>query len=50
MCGMIAADLKGTEQVLTDDSVVALNPSVSTDGKKIAFATNKGELYVLNLK
>jgi len=28
--------------VLTDDSVVALNPSVSTDGKKIAFATNKG--------
>lgn len=47
---LIAADLKGTEQVLTDDSVVALNPSVSTDGKKIAFATNKGELYILNLK
>ncbi|MDE6266058.1 MAG: hypothetical protein K2M07_01740 [Muribaculaceae bacterium] len=47
---LIASDLNGTKQVLTDASVVALNPSVSADGKKIAFTTNKGELYILNLK
>ncbi|MDE7153162.1 MAG: hypothetical protein K2O00_01805 [Muribaculaceae bacterium] len=47
---LIASDLNGKRQVLTDASVIALNPSVSADGKKIAFSTDKGELFVINLK
>ncbi len=47
---IVASDLQGTRQTLTDDSVIALNPTVSADGSRIAFATAAGELYVINLK
>ena len=47
---IIAADLNGTRQTLTDDSLVALYPTASADGKRIAFATADGRLYVINLK
>lgn len=47
---LIASDLSGKRQILTDASVIALNPSVSADGKKIAFSTDKGELFVINIK
>ena len=41
----------GTYQKLTDDSVIALRPSVSPDGKKIAFEElQSGDIYVLKLK
>lgn len=47
---IVAADLQGTHQTLTDESIIGLNPSVSADGSRIAFATTAGELYVINLK
>ncbi len=47
---IVASDLQGPRQTLTDDSVIALNPTVSADGSRIAFATAAGELYVINLK
>lgn len=47
---IVAFDLQGTQQILTDDSVIALHPTVSADGSRIAFSTTAGELYVINLK
>lgn len=47
---IVAADLRGTLQTLTDESIIGLNPTVSADGSRIAFATAAGELYVINLK
>lgn len=44
------ADLKGMKQVLTGDDVMATFPSPSADGRKIAFSTPAGELYVIKLK
>jgi len=36
-------------QMLTDDASMAMYPSVTTDGAKIAFTTPAGELYIINL-
>lgn len=47
---LIASDLKGNRQTLTNESLIAMYPSMSADGKKIAFATPQGELFIINLK
>lgn len=47
---IVAADLEGNIQTLTDETIYGFNPSVSADGKKITFSTFEGELYVINLK
>ena len=46
---IIAANLNGVEQTLTGSDVIALNPSVSGDGTKIAFSTPEGNLYIINI-
>ncbi|MDE6301845.1 MAG: hypothetical protein K2M19_09030 [Muribaculaceae bacterium] len=47
---IVAADLDGTIQTLTDPSLLGMNPSASADGKTIAFASADGKLYRINLK
>lgn len=47
---IIAKTLDGTEQVLTDDSMIALYPYASGDAQKIAFSTAEGETYIINVK
>ena len=47
---IVASDLKGNRQELTNETLIAMYPSVSADGKKIAFATAEGELFIINLK
>lgn len=47
---IIASDLKGNKQTLTDSNVKAISPSATADGSKIAFTTTEGELYIINLK
>lgn len=47
---LIATDLNGTRQVLTPDEAMAMYPSVSADGKHIAYVNPEGELFILNLK
>ena len=47
---IIAADLKGARQTLTEDNIIAMYPTASADGKRIAFATPDGQLFVINLK
>lgn len=46
---LIAKTTDGKVQQLTPDTIIALYPSVSADGTKVAFASEKGELYILNL-
>lgn len=47
---LLAASIDGqTKQQLTDNSVMAMYPSVSVDGSKIAFTTPSGELYIINV-
>lgn len=46
---LIATDLKGTRQTLTGSDVIAINPSVSADGKTLVFSTPEGELYMVKL-
>jgi len=38
-----------TRQTLTPASMIAMNPSVSTDGKIAAFCTENGEIYIMNM-
>lgn len=45
----VAADAS-VAQKLTDDSVVAMYPTVSADGSKIVFTTIGGEVYIINIK
>ncbi|MDE6300712.1 MAG: hypothetical protein K2M19_03240 [Muribaculaceae bacterium] len=47
---IVAADMNGTIQTLTDASLLGMSPSVSTDGKTVTFGTADGKLYVLTLK
>ena len=47
---IVAADLAGTIQTLTDSSLLGMAPSASADGKTITFGTADGKLYILNLK
>ncbi len=46
---IVAADLNGTKQVLTDEAVIAIYPTASADGSKIAFTTPSGEAYIINI-
>ena len=46
---IIAANLDGVQQELTDDSVVAMYPHVDAAGNKIAFSTPAGEAYIINI-
>ena len=40
----------GTDRMqLTYPPMLAANPAISPDGKRIAFGTNKEELYVINI-
>lgn len=47
---IVVADMQGTRQTLTSDSMRAMYPSVSADAKKIAFTIPEGDLYVITLK
>ncbi len=47
---VVAANLNGTIQTLTDSSQLALFPSVSSDASKIAYTTDDGKLFVVTLK
>lgn len=47
---IVAANLQGSIQTLTDKNVIGINPSASADGKAITFSTPAGDLYVINLK
>lgn len=46
---IVAMDLNGNEQVLTGSDVIALYPAISEKSGKIAFTTEDGELYVINV-
>ncbi len=42
--------LDGTRQVLTDGKEIAMYPYSSADGKRIAYSTEEGNAYVMNIK
>lgn len=44
---IVAANLQGEKQVLTDSSVIAMYPSVANG--KIGFTTPAGEMYIINV-
>ena len=48
---LIAATIDGKikQTVLTPTGVMAMYPAASADGKRIAFNTEKGEIYILNI-
>lgn len=47
---IVAVAIDGTKgQNLTEDASMAMFPSVSADGSKIAYSTPNGELYIINL-
>ncbi len=47
---IVAYTLDGKKQVLTGSNLIATYPYASVDGKKIAFSTEQGEVYMLNIK
>lgn len=47
---IVVADLNGNRQTLTDGSHIAIYPSASANGKRIAYSTLQGELFIINLK
>ena len=47
---IVVKTLNGKSQVLTDDSLVAMYPYASADGKKIVFSTLDGDAYIINVK
>ena len=46
---IIASDLNGNQQILTNDNLVAMYPHVNAAGSKIAFSTPAGEAYIINI-
>lgn len=49
-CSIVALDVNTNKvQKLTDDSLIATYPSASADGSRVAFTTQDGEIYVINL-
>lgn len=46
---LVAVSLDGKRQTLTDSSVIAMFPSASADGSRVAFTDLDGALYILNL-
>lgn len=47
---MVSADGKLRKELGTPTNVNAMYPSASKDGRKIAFNTDRGEIYVLNVE
>lgn len=47
---IVATDMSGNIQTLTDPSLLGMCPSASADGKTVTFGTADGKLYVLTLK
>lgn len=45
---IVAKNLDGTEQTLTDDNMIAIFPQVASKAGKIAFSTIDGEIYIIN--
>lgn len=46
---VVAATLDGTTQDLTPSEMIAMFPTPSADGSKIAFSTPAGEVYIINI-
>lgn len=46
---VVATDLAGNKQRLTDSEVIAMYPSASADGSKIAFTDTTGNLYIIKI-
>ena len=46
---LVAKSLDGKVQDVTPESMVAMFPSANADGSKVAFCSNKGELFILEL-
>lgn len=46
---IVAVDLNGNRQVLTDNSVIAMYPLPAAQSGKIAFSTPTGEAYIINI-
>lgn len=47
---IVAKNLNGKSQTLTNSSMIAMYPYASAEGKKIAFSTFGGEVYIINVK
>ncbi len=47
---IVLQGLDGRRQVLTDGVEIAMYPYASLDGKRIAFSTDEGNAYVINVK
>ena len=47
---VLAKSLDGKETKLTPETMIAMYPTATADGKKVAFSTVQGEVYVINLK
>lgn len=45
---IVAKTLDGTEQIVTDDDMIALFPQVSAKAGKIAFSTIEGDIFIIN--
>lgn len=46
---IVAIDLDGNTQALTDNTVMAMYPYASAQGDKIVFSTPAGEAYIINI-
>lgn len=46
---LVAKTIDGKAQTVTPDSMIAMYPSANADGSKVAFVSEKGELYILEL-
>ena len=47
---LVSADGKTSKKIETPQGVNAMYPSASADGSKIAFNTDKGEIYLMNVE
>lgn len=46
---LVAKSLDGKVQDVTPETMIAMFPSANADGSKVAFCSNKGELFILEL-
>ena len=47
---IVAQSISGARQVLTQDTMIAIFPYASAEGKKIAFSDINGATYIINIK
>lgn len=47
---IVVYTVDGRHQTLTDNSLIAMYPYASADGKRIVFSTDQGEAYMINIK